>query len=275
MTGITLLTGATGFVGRQILNALIAKNRAVRTVIRTNTQGRLLETSHVESVITTEDLFAEDVSWWKDACKGVDTVIHAAWYAEPGKYLQAPQNLDCLIGTLQMAKGASLANVKRFAGIGTCFEYDLSNGFLSTATPLNPLTPYAGAKAAAFEALSQWLPAQNVEFIWCRLFYLFGEGEDTRRLVPYIRSQLRAGREAELTSGDQVRDFIDVAQAGRLIVDAVDSRRAGAVNICSGTPITVRQLAEQIGDELGRGDLLKFGAKPDRPFDPPTVVGIP
>ena len=75
------------------------------------------------------------------------------------------------------------------------------------------------AKAAAFTALSQLLPQQRVEFRWCRLFYLYGEGEDARRLVPYLRPAA-AGEPAELTSGTQIRDFLDVREAGRMIAES-------------------------------------------------------
>lgn len=273
MTGITLLTGATGFVGRQVLRALGEKGVQVRVVVRDGKQRQLATVECVETVVTTPDLFVESADWWANVCKGVDTVIHVAWYAEPGKYLESSKNLDCLIGTLHLAKGATQAGVKRFIGIGTCFEYDLTGGILSVDTPLRPLTPYAGAKAAAFMALSQWLTQQGVEFAWCRLFYLYGEGEDGRRLVPYLHSKLAAGEHVELTSGSQIRDFLDVREAGRMIVETALSDEQGPVNICSGVPITVRQLAEQIADEYGRRDLLKFGVRPDNLVDPPRVVG--
>lgn len=274
MSGIVLLTGATGFVGRQVLRALAAAGRPARVVVRVGQEAQFAGQPGIESVIGTEQLFAESADWWAVACRDVDIVIHVAWYAEPGKYLQSALNLDCLAGTLQMAKGAAQAGVRRFVGIGTCFEYDLMPGHLTIDTPLRPLTPYAGAKAAAFLALSQWLPQQQVEFAWCRLFYLFGEGEDARRLVPFLRSRLAAGAPAELTSGQQVRDFLDVAEAGRMIVATALGTVQGAVNVCSGVAITVRELAERIADEYGRRDLLKFGARPDNLVDPPCVVGI-
>ena len=179
-----------------------------------------------------------------------------------------------MIGTLQLTKGAAQSKVRRFIGIGTCFEYDLTNGMLSVQTPLRPLTPYAGSKAAAFMALSQGLPQQKVEFAWCRLFYLHGDGEDARRLVPYLRTQFKASESAELTSGNQIRDFLDVSEAGRMIVKIALSNLQGPVNICSGIPITVRQLSEQIADEFGRRDLLKFGVRPDNLIDPQCVVGV-
>ncbi len=276
VTKPVLLTGATGFVGRQILRALLNEGKRVRLVVRTGHDDALASQEGIERVVvTTPDLFAESADWWQETCKGVDTLIHAAWYAEPGKYLASPKNLDCLAGTIAMAQGAMAAGLRRFVGVGTCFEYDVSAGDLTTDTPLAPQSPYAGAKAAAFLALSQALPVQDVEFAWCRLFYLYGEGEDARRFVPYLRGQLEKGEVAELTSGKQWRDFMDVRRAGDMIAQAAMGKVTGAVNVCSGQAITIRQLAERIADEYDRRDLLKFGARPDNLVDPPRVVGVP
>ena len=270
-----LLTGATGFVGRQVLRALSEAGANVRVVIRDNTpDDRLKSLAPVDSVVRSADLFRESVDWYAEAMKDIDTVVHVAWYAEPGKYLQSPENIVCLEGSLRMAQAAAQAGMKRFVGVGTCFEYDLSGGMLATDTPLRPISPYAGAKAAAFLTLSQWLPPQGVSFAWCRLFYLFGEGEDGRRLVPYLRDQLAAGKPVELTSGNQIRDFLDVKIAGKQIADIALGDHTGATNICSGVPVTVRQIAERIADEYGRRDLLHFGARPDNLVDPPCVVGV-
>lgn len=274
MTGVILLTGGTGFVGRQVLQGLIERGQRTRVVVRDGKQGQLPITDGIESIVATPDLFAEKPDWWSAACEGIDTIIHVAWYAEPGKYIHSVRNLDCLAGTLSLAKGAVQAGVRRFVGIGTCAEYDLAGSQLAADTPLRPTTPYAGAKAATFMALSQWLPRQDVEFAWCRLFYLYGEGEDARRLVPSLRTKLAAGKSVKLTRGNQIRDFLDVREAGRMIAEIAMSGDLGAINVCSGVPMTVRQLAEQIADEYGRRDLLKFGSHPENSFDPPRVVGV-
>jgi len=270
-----LITGATGFVGRQIMRSLERSSVKLVPVVRTGKESLVKGVVNVERIISTNDLFSESEHWWADQCHGIDVIIHAAWYAEPGKYLQSPMNMDCLTGSLCLVKGAATVGVKRIVGIGTCFEYDLTNGVLSVDTPIKPITPYAAAKAALYLSLLQWLPSQSIEFSWCRLFYLYGEGDDERRLVPYIKKQLNEGKIAELTSGKQIRDFLDVSEAGKKIANIALSDQIGAVNICSGIPITVRQLAEQIADEFGRRDLLRFGVRHDNFIDPPCVIGIP
>lgn len=272
---IVLLTGATGFVGRQIQKVLQEKGCQIRLVIREGSQSRIVNMKGVESIISTQDLFAESSTWWEKSCDGVDTVIHSAWYAEPGQYLQSDKNLDCLIGTMNLAKGASKAGVKRFGGIGTCFEYKMSpNKPLSIHDPLGPSSPYAGAKAATFIALSQYFSKRRISFVWFRLFYLYGDHEDSRKLGAYLHKQLSLGQPVKLTNGNQVRDFMDVSEAAQDIVRISLGSHEGVANICSGIPITVREFSEKIADQYGRRDLLNFGGKESNSEDPVHVVGV-
>lgn len=265
-----LLTGATGFVGNKIALSLVAQGIRPICVIRRGSHAPCGLDS-----IETNDVFSEGKDFWREAFGETDTVIHAAWYTEPGKYLQSPLNLTCLSGTLCMAESAMSAGVRRFVGIGTCFEYDLSYGYLTPETPLSPETPYAKAKAACWDILNSTLPSAGISFAWCRLFYLFGDGEHPARLVPYIRGRLSAGLPVDLTAGTQIRDFLDVEQAGKLISEVALSEVSGAVNICSGTGTTVASLARQIASEYDRQDLLRFGVRSENLTDPPCVIGKP
>jgi len=266
-----LVTGGTGFVGQAVLRVLNARGVDLRCVVRTGSSDQLKQPGQI---VETPDLFGEPAEWWAQTFEDIDMCIHLAWYAEPGKYLTSGRNLDCLSGTMAMAQGAVKAGLRRFVGVGTCFEYDLTPGHLSVETHLDPVTPYAAAKASTFLTLNQYLPLNGAEFLWARLFYLYGAGEDARRLVPYLHQQMRAGEVAELTSGTQLRDFMDVDDAAALLVQDAFSDRQGASNIASEQGITVRQLAERIADGYGRRDLLRFGARADNLTDPPVVVGL-
>ena len=270
-----LLTGATGFVGRQVLLNLLNKKIEVRAIVRKGKENFFKDINLKVETVATDDLFKENVNWWTEQCSDIDTIIHIAWYTEPGKYLQSPDNIDCLIGSLNLAKGAMNAGVKRFIGIGTCFEYDLSKGKLSIDTSLKPTSSYASAKAALFLLLSKWLPEQSIKFSWCRLFYLYGEGENEKRFVPYLHKQLSKRQQAELTSGEQIRDFLDVSDAGRMISEVAFGNQLGPINICSGNPITIRQLAERVADLYNSRDLLRFGVQKKNFTDPPCILGVP
>ncbi|MVO18623.1 NAD-dependent epimerase/dehydratase family protein [Parasedimentitalea huanghaiensis] len=266
-----LITGATGFVGLPVAQKLAAAGHDLTCIVRPGTENRLhgLNTH----VLHCDDVFSQLPEWWASTLAEFDTFVHLAWYAEPGKYLTSSRNLDCLAGTLSMAKGAAISKLSRFVGVGTCFEYDLTAAELSVDTPLAPTTPYAAAKVAAFTMLKSWFATTNVEFLWARLFYLYGAREDDRRLVPYLHSQLSKGQTAELSSGTAVRDYLNVEVAADLLVEDITSQRVGATNICGGKGVTIRALAEEIADQYGRRDLLKFGARPDNLTDPPIVVG--
>ena len=268
------VTGANGFVGRQIVNALHAKKEKIRIIVR-NAQDLSDDMSKkVDEIVESTDLFSESKSNLNAILEGTTVLIHAAWYAEHGKYLDSPANLDCLQGTIELARAFVSVGGRRFVGIGTCAEYDLKNGVLDTNVLLNPGSLYAACKASAYYALLQYLAREDISFVWCRLFYLYGEGEDERRLVPYLRKQLAAGEPVKLTSGNQIRDFLDVRDAGEMIARIAIGDRVGAFNICSGIPVTIKQLAERISNEYGRYDLLKFGERPENLFDPPCVVGV-
>ena len=159
-----LVTGSTGFVGRQVVNSLASAGAQLRLVLRD--VNKFADQALLENVdiVTTPDLFAESVEWWRRKCADIDVLVHLAWHAEPGEYLNSEKNMDCLVGSLNMAKGSALAGVKRFVGIGTCFEYDLSFSVLAADTPIKPLSPYAAAKAALYLTLSQTpLPSRHLQ----------------------------------------------------------------------------------------------------------------
>ena len=268
------LTGATGFVGRQIHRALAEAGHRIVPVVRRGSGARLIVPADDDDLIETDDLFQQDAGWWAERLEDCDAVIHAAWYVEPGKYLDSPRNLDCVTGTLALAKGAADAGVGHFIGIGTCMEYRLPSDRLDIDAPLYPQTLYAACKLSVYHILIQFFAKSPCVFSWCRLFYLHGEGEYPARLVPHIRASLEKGEVAKLSIGTQLRDFLDVGEAGAMIAGVIETGQPGAINICSGRPVTIRQLAERIADEYGRRDLLEFGTAPVHPSDPTAVVGI-
>lgn len=270
-----LVTGASGFVGTQIVKQLQQNGHALRLVARAGAASRLAGQTPDADIIQCDDVFAQTPQWWEQACKGVDAIIHAAWYVNPADYLDSEQNAACISGTFKMAQGAAVARVQHFVGLGTCMEYALPSEQLSIDSPTAPATVYGACKLALFTILDGFFEATDVQFSWCRLFYLFGEGENDKRLYPYLHRCLAAGKPATLGAGTQLRDYLDVAVAGAAIADVVDTGQVGAINVCSGRPVSIRAFAESIADRYGRRDLLEFGVHQPHPRDPAAVVGVP
>ena len=181
-----------------------------------------------------------------------DIGIHLAWYVEPGKYLESPLNDKCRDDSLALIKSKSC---RRWVVAGTCFEEQA-------------LTRYARSKRDLYLALEKL----GIELAWTRLFHLYGPREHPQRFVPVVINSLLDGRPAPLTDGSEVRDFLHVEDVADSIVAVALSKMTGIVNIGSGVPVTIRQVATQIAGVIGRPDLLQFGAYRPPVSDEPALV---
>jgi len=270
-----LITGATGFVGTQILKYLDNKNVKIKVIARPNSENLFSKYQNVAEVISTEDFFLEKDEWYEKACEGIDIIIHSAWYATPGKYLDSPLNKTCYSGTINFARSAVNSRIKKFIGIGSCFEYELmTNKKIDIDQPLKPLTEYAKAKVETFNALTLLFKREEINFIWARLFYLYGEGEDRRRLIPVLREKLTNGKKVALTKGTEIRDYLDVEEAGRIISELALSDRLGPFNVCSGQGVSIREIAKNIAKDYEADHLLDFGSYRGNAQEPPYIVGM-
>jgi nucleoside-diphosphate-sugar epimerase len=263
-----LLTGATGFIGSHVARLLVREGCEVHALVRAN--ARLWRIADLRSQL---ELITGDVcdAATREAIaeRKPQSCIHLGWYATPGIYLRAPENVDLMAGTLKLAMRLAEAGCERFVGVGTCFEYGTDAGYLSEETPLAPAFLYSAAKAGTYLALRCLQGSMSVA--WARLFYLYGPYEDEGRLVPSVIRALLAGDPARCTLGQQVRDYLHVEDVASALWCTAKSSLLGAVNVGSGNPVTVAAVVREIGELLDKRDLVQLGALPSPPGDPPFV----
>src|SRR5206468_4284631 len=127
-------------------------------------------------------------------------------------------------------------------------------------------------KHVLHERTEQLARDAGIDAAWGRIFFVYGPREHPNRLVASVIRSLLRGEEARCTNGEQVRDFLQVADVADAFVALVDSNAAGPLNIASGSPTRVRDLVELVATAVGRRDLLRFGAVPTPPGEPPVLV---
>lgn len=264
-----LVTGATGFVGSACVKALAAGEWQIIATAR-----KLANANSGNVAWRSLDLFdANQVNGLLSEIRPTH-LLHLAWETTPGTYWTSPDNFRWLSASLQLFQTFAACGGQRFVGAGTCAEYDWTcNSLLSEdCSPCNPSTLYGSCKLATWTAISAYARQLGLPAAWGRIFFVYGPGEKRGRLIPDITAALLEGRPAPCTAGTQTRDFIHVDDVAAGFAALLDADCHGAFNLGSGLAIAIREIAQLLADQLGRPDLLKLGALPSRPGDPPALV---
>ena len=263
-----LLTGASGFLGRWALRALIDRGAEVYAA------GRRRPEVDADFVWLELDLLDPASPHAAVAAARPEAVLHLAWIVDHDAFWTSPLNLAWIGASLRLAEAAADHGARRFVAAGTCYEYDWPNdaNCEEDTTPLQPSTLYDVSKDATRRVMAAFLANRTVEFAWARLFYLYGPGEPRDRLVPAICRALAANTPARCSRGLAVRDFMDVRDAGAALAALVGAHVTGAVNVATGEGISIAQIARRLGEIAGRPDLIRLGARPDRPDEPPRIT---
>lgn len=263
-----LVTGATGFLGRPALRALVDGGWQVDAIAR-----RVPDDVHGEVEWHRADVLNDGQLEATVSAVGATHLLHLAWCAEPGRFWTDPKNLDWVGATARLVAAFAAAGGRRIVAAGSCAEYDWSYGWCREEhTPLRPETFYGSAKAAAGILVTAWSREVGISAAWARLFHLYGPGEPDGKLVSSIVAGLRAGRDVPLSSGEQVRDFLHCHDAAAALVHLLDADVEGPVNVASGRGVSVREVAMMLGDAAGATHRLDFGARPGASGEPPLLV---
>jgi nucleoside-diphosphate-sugar epimerase len=263
-----LVTGASGSIGRQLVPALLARGWDVHAVsARPHADLPAGAAWHVA------DLRDNDaVVKLLDAARATH-LVHLAWTIPPGKWAEAPENVQWVETSINLARRFAERGGKRFVGAGSCLEYDWRYGYCSEAvTPRTPHSLYGVCKNAVHEVVSGLATAAGFSAAWGRVFFVYGPHEHPDRLVASVIRHLLAGEVARCSHGEQIRDYLYAADVADAFATLLDSDAEGAVNIASGQPIALRDLVLRIGRALGRPDLIHLGAIPPAATDTPLVV---
>ena len=268
-----LVTGATGFVGRHLVAALLARGCTVRAVARNaETAAGMPWIKDVEFIAA--DVHAESLDV-AALTEGVDALAHLAWPGLPN--YQALFHFEHnLMADYRFIKSAVEAGVGQVLVTGTCFEYGMQSGPLSEDTVPQPSNPYGLAKNTLRVFLENLQRQQPFTLQWARLFYLYGAGQNPNSLLAALDRAIDAGEPSfNMSAGEQLRDYLAIDRAADHLAAVLHQRQFdGVINCSSGQPISVRALVEQRLRERGASIRLNLGHYPYPSHEPMAFWGV-
>lgn len=261
-----LVTGATGYIGAHVAEALANRGADVIALSR----SALHPDPRLKSV---RGDFAELDARQLVEMGRPDTVVHLAW--SDGFNHNAQSHIENLPNHVRFVREAMAAGVAQFVGLGTMHEVGYWEGEIDDLTPTRPRSMYGIAKNALREAARLEVENAGAVFQWLRPYYILGDDERNGSLFAKILRWESEGKASfPFNSGLNQYDFIDVRVLATQIA-AVSLQRtvSGIIECCSGKPVALRDQVEAFIAARGLRIRPEYGAFPDRSYDSPAVWG--
>jgi len=228
------VTGASGFVGRHVVSALRQLDASVIAI------SRHPDAATDDQLLPLAFDIAQPARFSLERIGNPDVLVHLAWGGLPN-YRSAHHLEHELPAHSAFLESCVRSGLKRLVVAGTCLEYGMHSGGLVEATPCMPVTAYGKAKCALHQHLQELGERCEFDLTWLRMFYLYGPGQSPASLYSQLRAAVASNeRSFDMSAGDQIRDFLPIETAAKYMAElTLGPAGSGAVNICSGQPVSV------------------------------------
>ena len=259
-----LLTGITGFLGSHIAEILNQNNIEIIGLKRS--------TSDLSKCTS----FADNIKWidldhgsdWKAQviAQSPTEIIHCAWIgveaSDRNQWSLQAKNIALLIDLLEITQGL---NIKKFIFLGSQAEYGNISYKVSEDDVVQPMSAYASIKLSCLQILKTYSELNKINWLWLRVFSVFGERESDNWLIPSVIKKMRTGTEMDFTGGAQQYAYLYAGDFAKILLSIVESEiKSGVYNVSGNHTLTLRSLLSQIRDAINPSFQLNFGAIPYR-----------
>ena len=229
-----LITGATGFIGKEVLKLLSKKNFKIIATFSNKKPNNLVIPKVKWKKL---DIFNHNSFKIEN---NIDLVIHLIW-----PFLPDYQNKKHLTINLNAQKkfinSLTKKGIKNFFFAGTCYEYGKQSGKLKENIKKKPNNPYAISKNLLNSYLISLSKKKKINITWGRIFYIYGFNERRDTLYNLIIDKRK--REQIKVANNFFRDYLDIKTIAKLIVIlSLAKKNFGTVNLSSGFAISLKNL---------------------------------
>ena len=256
-----LVTGGAGFIGSNLVDALLARGHSVR-VLDNLSMGKLSNLPLDDARLTFIEGDVADAALVSRSVAGCSAVVHLAAVASVQASVDDPVSThqSNFIGTLSICEAMREHGVRRvvFASSAAVYGNNGEGVAIDEGTAKAPLTPYAADKLASEHYLAFYARQHGLEPAIFRFFNVFGPRQDPSSpysgVISIFTQRAQQGLPISVFGdGEQTRDFFYVADLVALLLQALDAGQppAGAVNVGWNESVSLKQLLTQIGELLG------------------------
>jgi len=251
-----LVTGADGFIGSHLTEALLKEGHQVRALAQYNSfnyWGWLEDIEPIDNLeVVTGDV--RDPNYCREICKDIDLVYHlAALIAIPYSYVAPDSYVDTNVkGTLNVCQSARDCGVQRILVTSTSEVYGTARYVpIDEKHPLQPQSPYSASKIGADSIAMSFYNAFKLPITIVRPFNTYGPRQSARAVIPTIISQIAGGmKEIKLGDLTPTRDFnyVEDTCRGFIKLAKCDKAIGETVNIGSNFEISIKNTLDIIKD---------------------------
>ena len=261
-----IVTGAAGFIGTALCRELIDIGDEVFAVVRPNSSkvSKLPQSSKLHICETTIDNLTEFVKQKKISA---DIFFHLAWNgtagAERENFATQAVNIRYMQNILQASK---ICNCRKFVGAGSQAEYGVVHGIAKENTPLNPFMMYGAAKVAAYQMGRVLATQMGIDFLWSRIYSVYGAGENSGTLISYLVQTLTEGKTPELSHCENMWNFLYVDDCAKILAAlGKKSTAIGIYNVASDDTRPLKSFVEEFRNIIAPNSTVRFGTRTSDP----------
>lgn len=258
-----LITGSSGFIGTNLLISLKSQNfdlavmdRSHNTLFKnvTNYVGDISNYSFVEkSIVNFQPNKVFHLAGYKNRSSNIEEVSSSL-------------NIN-LLGALNLYQALTkVSTVKSIISLGTTDEYGINNMSFNESMIEYPISPYGFSKLCGTKLAQFFNKSFNLPIVILRPTIAYGPFQANDMFIPSLINSLIAGRDFEMTEGNQLRDFIYISDLVEAILKVSENKKCNGeiFNIGYGESLKLKNVASMIASNLNKKHLLKLGSIPYR-----------
>lgn len=266
-----IMTGATSFLGQNLLQKLLSKGYKVYALVRKSSPslGNLPQGEHLQLIYGS----LSELDSIKEYVDSADYFIHFGW---DGSGYAGRANRDIqqtnVIYSMNALKLADELGCKKFIFSGSQAEYGIIHSSINETTVSNPVSEYGKAKLEFAQKANLFCEGRQISFIHLRIFSVYGQGDRDGTLINLCIQKFNMGEKMVMGPCRQKWNYLYIEDFSRIILLLIEKDVDTGIYIVAGAETRMlREFVEEIYGLSNKSGTFEFGEATENPEGSPEL----